>query len=220
MPGPMRLRSSDSTFSSDLARLGVVIAPHHQLDVVDRIRGAEVQRRAVDAGQDAGQTMVDVRFAHAVEVPGARHRLAPAHLDQPSRQARHHLVGEHLLHLARNAGQEERLGRAHRHHEPGRDPGRVGERLACRSGCAPDAGCWASSRSRASKTASSSRRATVRPGDVPVASSSATTSTVRSSSVGPRPPVAMMTSISARRRTSAVRIACGSSETTTCSASS
>ena len=42
--------------------------------------GPEVQRRAVDAGQDAGQAVVDVRFAHPVQVPGARDRTRPAQL--------------------------------------------------------------------------------------------------------------------------------------------
>jgi hypothetical protein len=52
----------------------------------------------------------------------------PAQLNQPAREARHHLVREHLLHLARHAREEKRLGGAQRHHEPGRDPGCVGQR--------------------------------------------------------------------------------------------
>ena len=202
------------------ARLGLVVAAHDQLDVVDRVRGAEVQRRALDPGQDPGQPVVDVRFAHPVEVPGARDRPRPAQLGQPAREPRHHLIGEHLLHLARHAGQEERLRRAQRARRTRARSRPCWAAPGRRSGCGPGAGCWASSRSRGSRTASSSPPATARRATCRSPSSSATTSTVRSSSVGPRPPVAMMTSISARSRTSAARIACGSSETTTCSASS
>ena len=76
-----------------------------------------------------GQAVVDVRFAHAVEVPGAR-RPAAARPARPAGASRRGITSsrEHLLHLARHAGQEERLGRAQRHHEAGRDPGRVGQR--------------------------------------------------------------------------------------------
>ena len=109
------------------SRLGV--AAHHQLDVVDRARGAEVQRRAVDAGQDARQAVVDVRFAHAVQVPGAR-RPAAARPARPAGAASRGITSSvNIFSISRGTpGRKNASAVAQRHHEPRRDPGRVGQR--------------------------------------------------------------------------------------------
>ena len=129
MPGPIRLRSSASTFSSVGARLGRVGAAHHQLDVVDRVRGAEVQRRPLDAAQDPGQAVVDVRLAHPVEVPGPDGRRRPAR--SASRRASRGITSSvNIFSISRGTpGRKYASAPPRRTTNPGAMPGRVRQRL-------------------------------------------------------------------------------------------
>ena len=83
--GPIRLRSSLSTFRASPCPSSDAGAAHDELDVVDGMGGPEVQRRGdrtFHPRQDPGQTMIDVRLAHAVDVPRAHGRARQPRLGQ------------------------------------------------------------------------------------------------------------------------------------------